>query len=117
MWRVGGRRRATRSQRTWTPNRPVWPAACRWLPYRRSVRLVIVAALEKVEVPVVLLDPVVQLQVVLDDLGRGVALRPGVVREGQDREFRVRSGHRLHAGRVLGADGWILRGERGEPGG
>ena len=53
-----------------------------------SVRLVEVAALQEVEVAVVVLDAVVELQVVLHDLGRGVALRPGVVGEREDDEAR-----------------------------
>src|ERR1700675_1082844 len=54
-----------------------------------SVRLVEVAALQQVEVAVVVLDVEVELEVVLDDLGRDVALRPGVVGEGQHDEVRV----------------------------
>src|SRR4051794_11403219 len=44
-----------------------------------SVRLVEVAALQQLEVAVIVLDVEMQLQVVLDDLGRGIALGPGVV--------------------------------------
>ena len=73
--------------------RPVRPASRRESEdrcSRPSVALVEVAALEQVAVAVVLLDVVVQLEEVLHDLRRRVALRPRVVGEGQDDELRVR---------------------------
>src|SRR6478672_3756058 len=74
-----------------------------------SVRLVEVAALQQVEVAVVVLDVEVQLKVVLHDLGGRVALRPRIVGEGQDNEVRVLPRDRLHARR-------IARGLLGVPG-
>src|SRR5262245_17482017 len=56
-------------------------------PLLASVRLVEVAALQEVEVAVVVLDSVVELEEVLHDLGAGVALRPGVIGERQDDEL------------------------------
>src|SRR6476620_7295653 len=49
-----------------------------------SVALVEVAAAEEIEVPVIVLDPEMELQEVLHDLGAGVALGPRVIREGED---------------------------------
>src|SRR5436305_14672282 len=68
--------------------------------WRSSVRLVEVAALQQVEVAVIVLDVEVQLQVVLDDLGRGVALRPRVVGEGEHDEVRVLAVDRPHSSRI-----------------
>src|SRR6478609_8437096 len=54
---------------------------------RPSIAPIEVAALEEVREPVVLLDPEVELEVVLHDLGRDVFLRPRVVRERQHDEL------------------------------
>src|SRR5262245_39094940 len=58
-------------------------------PVAPSVALVEVAALEELRKSVILLDPEVELQVVLDDLGGDIPDRPRVVRKGQDDELRV----------------------------
>src|SRR6476661_3724608 len=79
--------------------------SARMTPIRLSVALVEVAALEEVEVPVVVLDAVVELEEVLHDLGRGVALRARVVRE------RDELGVALLKVAVVG----VLRGEADEP--
>src|SRR5258705_8250040 len=79
-----------------------------------SVRLVEVAALQEEEVAVVVLDVEVQLQVVLDDLGRHVALGSGVVGEGEDDEIRVLARDGLHASRIGRGLLRVLRDERHE---
>src|ERR1044072_5914329 len=61
-----------------------------------SVRLVEVASLEEREVPIVVLDGEVELELVLHDLRGGVALRPRVVGEGEDDELGVLASHGLH---------------------
>src|SRR5215213_1441534 len=72
-----------------------------------SVALVEVAAFQQVWQPIILLDPEVELQVVLDDLRRHVALGPRVVGEGENDKVRV--------GRVEGTIASVLRHEPDEP--
>src|SRR5258705_284401 len=79
-----------------------------------SVRLVEVAALQEEEVPVVVLDVEVQLEVVLDDLRGHVALRSGVVGEGEDDQIRVLARDGLHASRIGRGLLRVLRDERHE---
>src|SRR6476620_2743229 len=81
-----------------------------------SVRLVEVAALEQVEVAVIVLDAEVHLQVILHDLRRGVALRPGIVGERQDHEARVLARDRLQPARIRRGLRRVLRYEGHEPG-
>src|SRR5215210_6615825 len=82
---------------------------------RTSVAVVEVAALEERLEAVILLDPEVQLHEVLDDLGRGVALRPGVVGEREHDELGIGSRDSLEPARVTGLKAGVLRDESDEP--
>src|SRR5712675_3068405 len=82
---------------------------------RSSVRVVEVAALQQVELAVVLLDAVMELQVVLDDLGGSVALRPRVVGKGEHDQLRIALGERLEAVRIASLLGRVLGREPDEP--
>src|SRR5262245_18424187 len=78
------------------------------------VHAVEVAALEQANQAVVLLDVVVELQVVLGDLGGGVALRARVVGQNEDRELRIRALGGLEAVGIVGLLG-LLRHVPREP--
>src|SRR6267142_2545070 len=79
-----------------------------------SVGLVEVAALQEVEVAVIVLDVEMQLEVVLHDLRRGVALRSGVVGKREDDELGILAADGLETVRVAGGLRGILRHHRHE---
>src|SRR5690349_21458761 len=83
-----------------------------WAPL---VRLVEVAALQQREVPEVVPDVEVELEVVLDDLGRRVALRAGVVGEGEHHELGVLAADRLESVGIGRGLLRVLRDEGDEP--
>src|SRR3979409_2353667 len=82
---------------------------------RSSVRVVEVAALQQVEVSEVVLDAVVELEVVLDDLGRRVALRARVVGKREDDQLRVSLRQCVEALRIVGLLGRVLWSEADKP--
>src|SRR5262245_57192670 len=83
---------------------PLGPGFVRSCP---SVALVEVAASQQLREPVILLDPEVELQVVLHDLGGHVADRARVIGEGKDDQRRVGGVERPMAG--------VVRDEAHEP--
>src|SRR5256885_5251182 len=90
-------------------------AGSRRRPRLPSIALVEVAATQEIRDAEVLLDPEMELQEVLRDLRRGVALRAGVVGEGEHHQVGVRSCDGLQPSRVAWLDPGICGHEADEP--